>query len=91
MLIQYQSLKIEDRNGVVLDEFVPESVQAISPQTSSIIVDMMTDVINYGTGAGVRRYFQYPAAGKTGTTQKFSDAWFVGVTPTFSCRCLGWI
>jgi penicillin-binding protein 1A len=75
-------IKIEDRNGVVLDEFVPESVQAISPQTSSIIVDMMTDVINYGTGAGVRRYFQYPAAGKTGTTQKFSDAWFIGVTPT---------
>ena len=75
-------LKIEDRNGVVLDEFVPESVQAISSQTSSIIVDMMTDVINYGTGAGVRRYFQYPAAGKTGTTQKFSDAWFIGVTPT---------
>jgi penicillin-binding protein 1A len=74
-------LKIEDRNGIVVDEFVPESVQAISPQTSSIIVDMMTDVINYGTGAGVRRYFQYPAAGKTGTTQKFSDAWFVGVTP----------
>ncbi|KAB2849345.1 MAG: penicillin-binding protein, partial [Ignavibacterium sp.] len=74
-------LKIEDRNGVLIDEFVPESVQAISPQTSSIIVDMMADVINYGTGAGVRRYFQYPAAGKTGTTQKFSDAWFVGVTP----------
>jgi penicillin-binding protein 1A len=74
-------LKIEDRNGIVFDEFVPESVQAISPQTSSIIVDMMTDVINYGTGAGVRKYFQYPAAGKTGTTQKFSDAWFVGVTP----------
>lgn len=74
-------MKIEDRNGIVIDEFVPESVQAISPQTSSIIVDMMTDVINYGTGAGVRRYFQYPAAGKTGTTQKFSDAWFVGVTP----------
>ncbi|MEO8233131.1 MAG: PBP1A family penicillin-binding protein [Ignavibacteriota bacterium] len=74
-------LKVEDRNGIVLDEFVPESVQAISQQTSSIIVDMMTDVINYGTGAGVRRYFQYPAAGKTGTTQKFSDAWFVGVTP----------
>ena len=74
-------LKIEDRNGVVVDEFVPESVQAISPQTSSIIVDMMADVVNYGTGAGVRRYFQYPAAGKTGTTQKFSDAWFVGYTP----------
>jgi len=74
-------LRIEDRNGIVLGEFAPESVQAISPQTSSIIVNMMEDVVNYGTGAGVRKYFQYPAAGKTGTTQKFSDAWFVGVTP----------
>ncbi len=74
-------LKIEDRNGIVIDEFTPESVQAISPQTSSIIVDMMSDVVNFGTGAGVRKYFSYPAAGKTGTTQKFSDAWFVGFTP----------
>lgn len=74
-------MKIEDRNGVVLDEFVPEVVQALSPQTASIMVDMMQDVVNYGTGAGVRRYFQFPAAGKTGTTQKFSDAWFVGYTP----------
>jgi penicillin-binding protein 1A len=74
-------LKIEDRNGILIDEFRPESVQSISPQTSSIMVDMMSDVVNYGTGAGVRQYFQYPAAGKTGTTQKFSDAWFVGFTP----------
>lgn len=74
-------LKIEDRNGIVLDQFVPEYVQAINPQTASIIVDMMQDIVNYGTGAGVRRYFQFPAAGKTGTTQKFSDAWFVGYTP----------
>ncbi len=74
-------LKIEDRNGILIDEFRPETVQSISPQTSSIMVDMMSDVVNFGTGAGVRKYFQYPAAGKTGTTQKFSDAWFVGFTP----------
>lgn len=74
-------LKIEDRNGIVLDQFTPEYVQAINPQTASIMVDMMQDIVNYGTGAGVRRYFQFPAAGKTGTTQKFSDAWFVGYTP----------
>lgn len=74
-------LKIEDRNGIVLDEFVPEYVQALSPQTASIMVNLMEDVVNYGTGAGIRRYFQFPAAGKTGTTQKFSDAWFVGFTP----------
>ncbi|MHB1686075.1 MAG: penicillin-binding protein 1A [Ignavibacteriaceae bacterium] len=74
-------LKIEDRNGILIDKFVPEYQEAISPQTASIMVSMMRDVINYGTGAGVRRYFQYPAAGKTGTTQNYSDAWFVGYTP----------
>ncbi|HMU43352.1 MAG TPA: PBP1A family penicillin-binding protein [Ignavibacteriaceae bacterium] len=74
-------LKIEDRNGVMLEQFTPDYTEALSPQSASIMVDMMQDVINYGTGAGVRRYFQYPAAGKTGTTQNFSDAWFVGYTP----------
>lgn len=74
-------LKIEDRNGVVIGEYSPNISQAISPATASIMAGMMQDVVNYGTGAGVRRYFQYPAAGKTGTTQKFSDAWFVGYTP----------
>jgi penicillin-binding protein 1A len=74
-------LKIEDKNGIIIEQFVPEVVQAISSETASIIVDMMKDVVAYGTGADVRRYFQYPAAGKTGTTQDYSDAWFVGYTP----------
>lgn len=74
-------LKIEDRNGITIDQFKPISTEAISPETASIMVDMMQDVINYGTGGGVRRYFQFPAAGKTGTTQNFSDAWFIGYTP----------
>ncbi len=74
-------LKIEDKNGILIHKFVPSYTEAISPQTASIMVSMLEDVINYGTGAGIRRYFQYPAAGKTGTTQNFSDAWFVGFTP----------
>lgn len=74
-------LKIEDNNGIVIEEFNPEYVQAISPETSSIMVNLMEGVVSSGTGAGVRRYFQYPAAGKTGTTQDYSDAWFVGYTP----------
>ena len=74
-------IKIEDRNGILIDRFVPEYTEAISPQTASIITNMLQDVVNYGTGAGVRRYFQYPCAGKTGTTQAYSDAWFVGFTP----------
>ncbi len=74
-------LRIEDHNGILIDEFAPEYTEAISPQTASIVTDMMQDVVNYGTGAGLRRYFQYPAAGKTGTTQDYADAWFVGFTP----------
>jgi len=74
-------LKVEDQNRIVIDEFKPEYVQAISSQTVSIMISLMEGVVSNGTGAGVRMYFQYPAAGKTGTTQDFSDAWFVGYTP----------
>jgi penicillin-binding protein 1A len=80
-------LKVEDKDGILVDQFVPEYVQAITPQTASIMESMMMDVVSYGTGAGVRRYYQYPAAGKTGTTQNFSDAWFVGYTPELAAGC----
>lgn len=74
-------IRIEDKNGITIADFVPEYKDALSPQTASIVTDMMQDVVNYGTGAGVRRYFHKTAAGKTGTTQDFADAWFVGFTP----------
>ncbi|MDP3147516.1 MAG: PBP1A family penicillin-binding protein [Ignavibacteria bacterium] len=74
-------LKIEDKNGILIDEFKPEYREAISPQTAAIVSSMMEDVLNYGTGARVRQYFSRPAAGKTGTTQDFADAWFIGFTP----------
>ena len=80
-------LKVEDKDGILVDQFVPEYVQAITPQTASILESMMMDVVAYGTGAGVRRYYQYPAAGKTGTTQNYSDAWFVGYTPELVAGC----
>jgi penicillin-binding protein 1A len=80
-------LKIEDKNGILIDQFVPEYVQAITPETASLMESIMQDVIAYGTGAGVRRYYQYPAAGKTGTTQNYSDAWFVGYTPEIVAGC----
>ena len=74
-------LKIEDKNGILIDQFTPDYTEAISPQTASIMTSMMESVIDYGTGARVRQYFHRPAAGKTGTTQEYSDAWFVGFTP----------
>ena len=74
-------LKIEDKNGILIDQFSPDYTEAISPQTASLMTSMMESVIDYGTGARVRQYFHRPAAGKTGTTQEYSDAWFVGFTP----------
>lgn len=74
-------LKLEDKNGILIDQFTPDYTEAISPQTASLMTSMMESVIDYGTGARVRQYFHRPAAGKTGTTQEYSDAWFVGFTP----------
>jgi penicillin-binding protein 1A len=74
-------LKIEDRNGTVLEEFIPETREAISEGTAYIMADMMQDVVDGGTGSSVRQFFHRPAGGKTGTTQDFTDAWFVGFTP----------
>ena len=49
--------------------------------------DMMEDVVNYGTAASIRGFFSRPAAGKTGTTQDFTDAWFIGFTPQLVAGC----
>ncbi len=74
-------LKIEDKDGIIIDNYFPETQEAISAETAFIITDMMQDIVNRGSGARVRMYFNRPAAGKTGTTQAYGDAWFVGFTP----------
>ena len=74
-------LKIEDSKGNIIEEYMPESREVISEGTAFIMCDMMEDVVNYGTAASIRGFFNRPAAGKTGTTQDFTDAWFVGFTP----------
>ena len=73
--------KIEDKNGNVIEEVVPETREAISEGTAYIMADMMEGVVNEGTATSIRQFFNRPAAGKTGTTQDFTDAWFIGYTP----------
>jgi membrane carboxypeptidase/penicillin-binding protein len=74
--------RVEDRDGHVLYDARPESSQAISDTTAFLMSSMLADVINAGTGARARSLgFTLPAAGKTGTTNDFNDAWFVGFTP----------
>jgi penicillin-binding protein 1A len=74
--------RVEDQDGRVLFENRELSTRAISDTTAFLMSTMMADVINAGTGARARRIgFTLPAAGKTGTTNDFNDAWFVGFTP----------
>jgi len=74
-------LRIEDKDGNVLEENFPTKKEVLSKETAFIMTSMMEGVVNGGTGIHVRDYFHLPAAGKTGTTQEFADAWFVGFTP----------
>ena len=74
--------RIEDQEGNVLYASPYESQQVISPQTSYLMTHMLADVINHGTAWKARQLgFKLPAAGKTGTTNDYHDAWFVGYTP----------
>jgi len=75
--------RIEDMDGRVLYAEHGSSTRAVSQQTAFLMSTMMADVVNAGTAAGARRLgFTLPAAGKTGTTNDFNDAWFIGFTPS---------
>ena len=76
-------MRIEDKNGNVLQSFVPKQQEAISEETAYLMVMLMKGVVESGTGVRLRgKYgFDNPIAGKTGTTQNQSDGWFMGITP----------
>ena len=76
---------IEDFQGNRLYEHFYQGVQQFSPDTIYPLLDMMQGVVERGTGRVVRRMgFKHPAAGKTGTTNNFKDAWFNGFTKDLS-------
>jgi 1A family penicillin-binding protein len=78
--------KIVDANNQIIEENTPESQTVLSPQTAYIVTDMLKSVIDEGTGYEIRMLgFDRPAAGKTGTTDDYTDAWFVGYTPSLAC------
>ena len=72
--------KITDPHGTVLEEFKPSSKPVISPETAYLITSMLESVVQRGTGRRVLGLGR-PVAGKTGTTNDFHDAWFIGYTP----------
>ena len=71
---------IKSRSGEVLFTAVPETTQPITPGTAHIITSLMKSVIQNGTATKVRA-LKRPVAGKTGTTNNYVDAWFMGYTP----------
>ena len=71
---------IKSRNGEVLFTAVPETTHPITPGTAHIITSLMKSVIQNGTATKVRA-LKRPVAGKTGTTNNYVDAWFMGYTP----------
>jgi len=74
--------RVEDREGKVLFQEAGKSHRAVSESTAYLMASMLSDVINSGTAYRARQTgFVLPAAGKTGTTNDYVDAWFVGFTP----------
>ena len=76
--------RVEDARGRVLFEHIVKDRRVLDAATAFQVVDMMEGVVDSGSGRGVRRLgFKRPAAGKTGTTDNYNDAWFTGFTPSF--------
>jgi len=75
--------RIEDKNGNVIQRFSPEESEAMSELTAYKMVELMKGVVQSGTGIRLRSLYKFnnPIAGKTGTTQKQSDGYFMGITP----------
>lgn len=92
-------LRIEDKNGTILEEFTPETKEVLSESIAYTTINLMEGVTRYGSGIRLRttggKYpdnvatgypykFDNPIAGKTGTTQNQSDGWFIGLVPNLS-------
>ena len=70
-------------DGTTLEKFTPQTRQTLDPRVAFLVDSLLKDVLNRGTGAGVRaRGFTLPAAGKTGTSR---DGWFAGFTSNLLC------
>jgi penicillin-binding protein 1A len=76
--------KVTDYEGRVLEEDYPDVKDVVSARTARIMTEMLHEVVSHGTAVAAAK-LPFPAAGKTGTTNDFTDAWFVGFSPTMTC------
>lgn len=77
--------QVLDREGALREEGIPVESDAASPVVTYLITNMLKAAVQEGTGWHVGKHFGRPAAGKTGTTNDFKDAWFLGYTPELAC------
>lgn len=75
-------LQIVDKYGNIIEENLAEVREVLRKETAFIMNDMLQSVVNHGTGYTIRSVYNFtlPAGGKTGTTNDFTDAWFIGFT-----------
>jgi len=76
----YSIEAVRDADGVLLEQHKPNPRSVVSPETAYLITNILEDVIQTGTGRRAKT-IKYPVAGKTGTTNDFTDGWFLGYSP----------
>ena len=84
-------LGVQEHMGRNFEENRPATTEVLDERTSALLVSLMRSVLDRGTAATARSEmdFRSPAAGKTGTTDDFTDAWFIGFVPR--CVCAVWV
>jgi len=76
--------RVTDYDGRILEEDFSDIKDVVSSRTARIMTSMLREVVLHGTAAAAAK-LPYPLAGKTGTTNDFTDAWFVGFSPSLTC------
>jgi penicillin-binding protein 1A len=81
--------RIEDKNGNILEEFIPRTEEAMNKQTAYVMCKMIQKVAQGGTATRLSSRYGvgFPVGGKTGTTQDNSDGWFMGISPDLVGGC----
>ncbi|HPV15065.1 MAG TPA: PBP1A family penicillin-binding protein [Candidatus Cloacimonadota bacterium] len=76
--------KVEDKSGKVLERGTGHKVKICTPEVAYIMTSMLESVTQRGTGAGARRGYSWPSAGKTGTSSNNYDSWFIGFNKAYT-------
>jgi penicillin-binding protein 1A len=76
--------KVTDYEGHVLEQDFPDAKDVISQRTARTMVSLLEEVVKHGTASSAKK-LNHSVAGKTGTTNDYTDAWFVGFTPSVTC------